>query len=103
MAKLLTQQKTSYMMVDKDTIVLSKKGEMMFKNTVKDYSDKKVRCVLQLADVKTSIKIVKNLSYVADVDEIEEGIIISIAVQQIPEIIQEVSSKNIAIYSVIPL
>lgn len=73
----------------------------MFVNSVRDYSDRKITCLFQLADVEFAAAVLEKIAYVHHLEEIEEGLSMSICVQQIPEVIRVLEWHNIAIYSVI--
>ena len=74
--------------------------EFMFSYHNNDYSDDKRKIYFQLADIEYAISILKNLDFVDIVEVIDEGIILSIAIQQIPDVVYDLALKNVAIYSI---
>ncbi|WBW97181.1 hypothetical protein [Oceanirhabdus sp. W0125-5] len=72
------------------------------KGTPFDYSNDKITVYFEVADKKNTRKIIDNIPYINNIEELEYGFKIEIAIQQIPEIICTLSEENIAIYAVIP-
>lgn len=72
------------------------------KGTPFDYSDDKITVYFEIADKQSAQDVVKNISFIDDVTDSDYGFEVKIAIQQIPEVIQYLAQKNIAIYAVIP-
>lgn len=67
-----------------------------------DYSDAKISVSFTVADQKKAKEIVERLGFAGEVDEMKNGFVVSISVQQIPEIVRALSEKNIAVYGIVP-
>lgn len=72
------------------------------KGTPFDYSDDKISVYFEIEDKTNAIKVLKDIPFINSIEDLEYGLRIEIAIQQIPEIIRDLSTKNIAIYAVIP-
>ncbi len=72
------------------------------KGTPFDYSNDKVHVYFEVAD-KIQAKIrMESISYINEIEELEHGFSIKIAIQQIPEVVRYLTYENIAIYAVVP-
>lgn len=67
-----------------------------------DYSDNQIPVYFEVADKKNAIIFLGQISYINNIIELEYGFEVSIAVQQIPEIVFHLTHQNIAVYAVIP-
>jgi hypothetical protein len=54
----------------------------------------------QLSGTEYAIQIIQNLDFIDAVKIIDEGIMLSIAIQQVPEVVCALAQNNIAIYSI---
>lgn len=75
--------------------------EFMFSYHYNDYRDDKRKVCFQLGDIEYAVSVIENLDFVDKVGIIDEGIILLIAIQQIPEVVRALAQKNVAIYSLI--
>lgn len=74
--------------------------EFMFSYHCNDYSDDKRKVYFQLGGIEYAISIIESLDFVDSVEIIDEGVILSIAIQQIPDVVCTLVQKNVAIYSI---
>lgn len=74
--------------------------EFVFSYHCNDYRDDKRKVYFQLGGIKYAVSIIESLDFVDAVEIIDEGIIVSIAIQQIPEVVCSLVQKNVAIYSI---
>lgn len=65
-----------------------------------DYYDDKHSVYFEVADKKSAREVLENLDYVDSIEEEKYGFTVHIAIQQIPEIVREFESANIAIYGI---
>lgn len=72
------------------------------KGTPFDYSDERIPVYFEVADKQSTRSVLKNTPYINDIKIVAHGFEVNIAIQQIPEIVRDLSQKNIAIYAVIP-
>lgn len=72
------------------------------KGTPFDYSDDKITVYFEIADKQSVRRIMEDISFIDNIEDLEYGFEVKIAIQQIPEVIRSLSQKNIAIYAVIP-
>ncbi|WP_019229327.1 hypothetical protein [Sedimentibacter sp. B4] len=72
------------------------------KGTPFDYSDDKVTIYFEIADKQSAKEIMNDISFIDNIEDLEYGFEVKIAIQQIPEVIRYLSQNNIAIYAVIP-
>ncbi len=78
------------------------------KGTPYDYSDKKVRVYFEIGgidkeldDIGRKIKdVIEGLDYIDELEYTQYGFYVNIAIQQIPSVIYDLTTENIAIYSV---
>ena len=75
--------------------------EFMFSYHYNDYRDDKRKVYFQLGDIEYAASIINNFDFVDRVEIINEGVMMSIAIQQIPEIVCALAQKNVAVYSII--
>lgn len=73
-----------------------------FKGTPFDYSDDKLTVYFEIADKQSTRKIMGNIPFIDNIEDLEHGLEVKIAKQQIPEVISYLSQESIAIYAVIP-
>lgn len=74
--------------------------EFIFSYHYNDYSDDKRKVYFQLGGIEYAISIIENLDFVDAVQIVDEGVMLSIAIQQIPEVVCALALKNVAIYSI---
>lgn len=74
--------------------------EFMFSYHYNDYRDDKRKVYFQLGSIEYAVSIIKNLDFVDEVEIIDEGIMLSIAIQQIPDVVCALAQTNVAIYSI---
>lgn len=67
-----------------------------------DYSSEKIKVCFIIADKENARTVLLNTGIIFDTFEVEFGIVVELAVQQIPEVIRNLLSEKIAIYAVIP-
>ncbi|SHH75793.1 hypothetical protein [Clostridium grantii] len=72
------------------------------KNTPFDYSEDKISVYFEVARPPIVAEILMEIGFVRDILIREYGVTLSLAIQQIPEVIVEISSHNEAIYGVVP-
>lgn len=65
-----------------------------------DYSDKKWDIVFAVPKAADVAAMLKTHGYVDSIQCIDDGLVLSICVQQIPEIVRFLAQKNIAIYGI---
>lgn len=75
----------------------------VFRYHCNDYRDDRRKICFQLGGGERAASIVQELDFVDVVEVIDEGIILSIAIQQIPEVVSALAQNNVAIYSIVPL
>jgi len=67
-----------------------------------DYSDNRVGVYFEVADLESTREIIDSLSFLGQIEYRKHGFNVRIAVQQIPEVVLQLTKSNIAIYAVIP-
>lgn len=67
-----------------------------------DYSDKKFSVYFEVADKKSTLEVFKQIAFINNIEHLQYGFKVNIAIQQTPEIVRYLSQENIAIYAVIP-
>lgn len=72
------------------------------KGTPFDYSDDKIKVYFKVASMKKTKEIFESIDFIDEIEEVDHGFELNIAIQQIPEVIRNLSLENIAIYGVIP-
>lgn len=65
-----------------------------------DYYDEKHSVYFEVADKKSAREILSNIDFVDTIEEERYGFTVHITIQQIPEIVRELESVNIAIYGI---
>lgn len=65
-----------------------------------DYRNIKRTVYFQLSGTEYAIQIIQNLDFIDAVKIIDEGVMLSIAIQQVPEVVCALAQNNIAIYSI---
>ena len=78
------------------------------KNTPYDYSDERVRVYFEIGGIdekkdgtgKKIKDIIEGLDYIDKLEYAQYGFYVSIAIQQIPSVVYDLTTENIAIYSV---
>ncbi len=74
--------------------------EFQFTHHVSDYSGTKRIFYFQIGAATEAFQIIENLDYVDEVRLIDEGLEITIAFQQVPDIVKVLVQNNFGIYSI---
>ena len=75
-------------------------NEKHLRGTPFDYYDDKHSVYFEVADKKNTLEVLQNIDFVDIIEDEKYGFTVHIAIQQIPEIVRELESANIAIYGV---
>ncbi|MCD5323436.1 MULTISPECIES: hypothetical protein [Pontibacillus] len=67
-----------------------------------DYSGERFPVYFEVSDLEAVYTVLESLQFVGQIEAREHGYIVSIAMQQIPEVVRTLAQENIAIYAVIP-
>jgi len=67
-----------------------------------DYSDKKIDVYFEIVSKELAKQALMSSGYISEINEKELGLIVSIARQEIPEILRILLNENIAVYAVVP-
>ncbi|QSS98853.1 hypothetical protein IMZ31_12150 [Pontibacillus sp. ALD_SL1] len=67
-----------------------------------DYSGERFPVYFEVADLETAYSTLESLDFIGQIETREHGYIVSITMQQIPEVVRTLAHEKIAIYAIIP-